>query len=135
MTVFSLVIPLFVAWMVLAVIWARVIRFTPFPVQCLLGFSFFLGTMGAGYLFTEFGINKGPDDWGSMWHAGYPLSAKYGKFEDASYTLNTFEKDPDGSGSGTYRVRFDYNHHAGTILCHYDRTTGKFDHDEIIPDK
>ena len=135
MTVFSLVIPLFVVWMILAVIWARVIRFTPLPVQFLLGFSFFLGTVGAGYLFTEFVINKGPDDWGSMWHAGYPLSAKYGKFQSASYTMNAFDKDPNGSGSGTYHVHFEYNDHTGVILCHYDKPTGKFDHDEIDPDK
>jgi len=87
------------------------------------------------YVFGEFCINKGPDDWGSMWHAGYPLSAKYGKFQSASYTMNAFDKDPNGSGSGTYHVHFEYNGSTGTVLCHYDKTTGKFDHDEIVPDK
>ncbi len=135
MTVFSFIIPLFIAWMVLAIIGARAIRFMSPLVRFLLGFSFFLVTAGAGYLFTEFVINKGPDDWGSMWHAGYPLSAKYGTFHDASYSLHSFDKDTDGSGSGTYHIRFQYNDHSGMILSHYNKTTRKFDSDEIDPDK
>jgi len=135
MTIFLLVIPLFIVWMILAIVWSRAIRFAPWPVRFLLGFFFFLCTVGAGYLVTEFGINKGPDDWGSMWHAGYPLSAKYGKFQSASYTLDSFEKDPGDSGSGTYHVRFEYNGKMGLVLCHYDKATGKFDRDEIVPDK
>jgi hypothetical protein len=94
----------------------------------------FLALSATGlYVFGEFVTNKGPDDWGAMWHAGYPLAAKYGKFEQTSYSMNVFDKDPDGSGSGTYHVHYVYNGHSGVILCHYDKATHKFDHDEIEP--
>ena len=106
---------------------------TAIMVFLVLGIIAFIAT--SGYVVMEFVVNKGPDDWGSMWHAGYPLSAKYGKFQSSSYTMNTFEKDTNGSGSGTYRVHFEYNGHAGVVLCHYDKSTGKFDRDEIVSDK
>jgi hypothetical protein len=88
------------------------------------------------YVTAEFIANKGPDDVGAMWHTGYPLSAKYGKLQRSSYySIQSFDKDNQESASGTYHIHFKYNGQAGIILCHYDKPTGKFDRDEIVPDK
>jgi hypothetical protein len=80
-------------------------------------------------LSMEFVTNKGPDDLGALWHAGYPLSAKYGKMQHTSYTLESFSLE-DG-GSGTYDIRYNYNGHAGEILCHYSKPKRQFDRDQI----
>lgn len=103
-------------------------------LMTVLGFSVFTLFAIALYVFGEFIVNKGPDDWGSLWHSGYPLSAKYGKWHESSYELQSFEKDANGSGSGTYHVHFEYNQHTGVVLCHYDKLTGKFDSDQVVPD-
>ena len=125
---------LFIIWTAVCVFAGLLSRRLLWPARFILTFICIGGLLAFGFGMTEFVINKGPDDWGSMWHAGYPLSAKYGKFQNASYTMNAFDKDTDGSGSGTYHLRFVYNGYRGTILCHYDKATGKFDHDEIVPD-
>jgi len=130
---------LFVGWMAANLLAMLMLRRMPKPAAIVFGT--FVAAVSVGsfmfglYFLGEFAINKGPDDWGSLWHAGYPLSAKYGKWQESSYESGNFDKDADGSGSGTYHVRFEYNGHTGVVLCHYDKATGKFDHDEIIPDK
>jgi hypothetical protein len=129
------VLPLVLIWIVFCLVFGLISRRLLWPARSILIIGFLGSFVAVGYGVTEFIVNKGPDDWGSMWHAGYPLSAKYGPFQSASYTMTSFDKDPNGSGSGAYRVRFEYNGQSGTVLCHYDKATDKFDHDEIVPDK
>jgi len=130
-----LVLPVALVWIVFCLFFGLFMRRLPGPARFVVVVVFIGSFLGLGYGFTEFVINKGPDDWGSMWHAGYPLAAKYGKAASQSYSMKSFDKDGDGSGSGTYHLQFKFDEHEGTILCHYNKATGNFDHDEIVPDR
>ena len=90
---------------------------------------------GCMFVLTQFIENKGPNDWGAMWYPRNILSEKYGQSQKGKWQTQSFDKDIDGSGSGTYRIHFEYGDHSGFILLHYDKVTGKFDRDEIVPDK
>jgi len=134
-----LIILLVAVWMIGNVFAILLLKRMPKPAAMVFGAFVALISLGSFafgiYVFGEFVVNKGPDDWGSLWHAGYPLAKQYGARQECSYVGGAFDKDPDGSGSGTYHVHFDYNDHTGVVLCHYDKASGKFDHDEIVPDK
>lgn len=106
-------------------------RRMPGPSRFVVSVTLFAIFAGSLYLLMEFGMNKGPDDIGAMWHAGYPVAAKYGMASANSYSVEDFQKDTDDSGSGTYKIRFKYGDHRGMILCHYDKAARKFDHDDI----
>jgi hypothetical protein len=139
MPVLWFVLPVFLAWFCLGIVAVVVQRSIPGkPARMIFGALsavILIGTFSLGlYVFVEFIVNKGPDDWGALWHAGYPLAAKYGKSEDSSFSGKGFEKDPDNSGSGTYLTNFKYAGHTGVVHSHYNVTTHKFDHDEIVPD-
>jgi hypothetical protein len=138
MNAFWLVIPVFLGWMALGVFAVLVLKRMAGLARFVAGMIFtviLVGGFALGlYVLGEFVANKGPDDWGALWHAGYPLAAKYQSSNDTSYEGKGFEKDPDNSGSGTYLTHFSYAGHTGIVRSHYNVTTHKFDHDEIMPD-
>ena len=128
-------VTLFLGWMTFCLIASMVIRRLPGMSRVLMSLvmvAINAAVIGvSGYVMTEYVFNKGPDDWGAMWHASYPLAAKYGTASHSSYRVLAFDKDPDGRGSGTYRIRFGRDEHRGLILCHYEMVTRSFDRDEI----
>ena len=98
-------------------------------------FGFF--ALGFLYSVVEFIRNKGPDDWGAIFHAMYVPQEKYGPLESPQITIGNYDfvKDPGDQFSGTYHFRYRCAGQNGAVLFHYDKATGKFDRDEIVPDK
>ena len=125
-----ILLPIFWAWKQRSKLGSMNPAFIVLPIL-LVGLATSVVGIGAIYVLGEFVINVGPDDWGAAWHAGYPLSDKYGSVDNRTCQNVGFDKDVDGSGSGTYRVHYGYGVYAGIVRCHYNKVTRNFDHDEI----
>jgi hypothetical protein len=98
---------------------------------------FGLFSLGLLYCVIEFIHNKGPDDCGAIFHAMHAVQGKYGRLESPKINISGYDyvRDSEGLLSGTYRFHYQCARQSGVVMCHYDKPTGKFDRDEIDPDK
>jgi hypothetical protein len=87
------------------------------------------------HMFSEYVFNKGPNDSGAQLAASVTLlNGRQGAQWPVSLKLVDYQRDPSSAGSGTYDFSYQIGGERGKILCHYDTSIHKFDHDEIVPD-
>ena len=91
------------------------------PVLCLF-------VVGALYCLLEYVNNKGPDDVGAILHASRVIKEKSpgASLDVLDYT---FTKDIRHPGSGSYKFPYALDGKNGSLVCHYNGTSGKFDGD------
>ena len=98
-----------------------------------------MGIGGIDYLSKEFIFNKGPDDYGAQMHAqAVIVHTNIVKERPTAWRIIRFlsyDRDLNTPATGMYRFSYEVSGQKGTILCHYDRASGGFNHDEILPDK
>jgi len=91
--------------------------------------------LGGLYVWFEAILTKGPNDWGAQTHALSLVQEKYGP----GATINTvdykFHRDTPESSSGTYIFQYDNGGKKGKVVCHYDKATGTFNGDGVMPGK
>ena len=92
---------------------------------------------GASYIAQEYVFSKGPDDHGAHLAASATLFKERpseGVYRPLTIKLLDYQNDPTATGSGTYHFSYEYGGEHGKILCHYDTSSRRFDHDEVVPD-
>jgi hypothetical protein len=95
-----------------------------------------LSTFGLDYSYVEFIRNKGPDDWGAMSYAMHTVRGKYRSLESPKIDMSDYDyvKDAAQPLSGVYRFHYQCAGQKGTVTCHYDKSTRKFDSGQVVPD-